>query len=337
MLPRLSVLLPYRNAEETLDECLLSICSQTFEDFELLAIDDASTDNSVHRLQAYAKSDPRIRSLENSRPGLVNALNLGLEQARSNIIVRMDADDRMRPERLHRQYRYLRANPEITLLGSQVRLFPDEQIAPGFREYITWQNRCLDQDSIAGDIYIESPFAHPSLAYRRDAVMKAGGYRHGDFPEDYELWLRLYRLGHRMAKLPEVLLEWRDSETRLSRTDPRCERRAFDRLRADYLARDPLLLKHRESLVIWGAGRKTRQRCRLLLEQGFRIKAWIDIDPKKIGNRIQGIEVRGPQWLQRNPRPFVLVYVNNHGARDLIGRELARMGYHRRRDYLMVG
>ena len=335
--PELSVLLPYRDAEQTLDDCLWSIRRQTLQHFEVLAINDVSRDNSVQRVLDHARSDPRIRLLDNPRPGLVNALNLGLEHSRSPLIARMDADDLMLPNRLDRQCTHLRDSPDLTLLGCQVRLFPEELIQQGLREYIQWQNSCLDPETIAAEIYIESPFAHPSLTFRRDAIRRAGGYRNGDFPEDYELWLRLHRLGHRMEKLPEVLLEWRDSETRLSRTDPRCGRAAFDRLRADYLARDPLVRSRRKELVIWGAGRKTRQRCNLLLEQGYEVSAWIDIDPRKIGNRLQGAQVHPPDWLWRLPRPFVLVYVNNHGARGLIGRELTKMGYRRRRDYLMVG
>ena len=90
--------------------------------------------------------------------------------------------------------------------------------------------------------------------YRRAAVVRAGGCRQGDFPEDYDLWLRLHQSGHRMAKLPVVLLDWRDSPARLSRTDPRCSREAFDRLRARYLAREPLLLngQRRNELVTGG-------------------------------------------------------------------------------------
>ena len=164
--------------------------------------------------------------------------------------------------------------------------------------------------------------------YRRAAVVRAGGCRQGDFPEDYDLWLRLHQSGHRMAKLPVVLLDWRDSPARLSRTDPRCNREAFDRLRARYLAREPLLLngQRRNEPVIWGAGRKTRKRCRLLMEQGFESRAWIDVDPRKIGNRINSVRVRRPDWLDRRPRPFVLVYVNNHGAREQIGEWVSALG-----------
>jgi cellulose synthase/poly-beta-1,6-N-acetylglucosamine synthase-like glycosyltransferase len=202
---------------------------------------------------------------------------------------------------------------------------------------VRWQNQCLSPGQIADHIYLESPLPHPSVMFRRRWIERVGGYRDGRFPEDYELWLRLHAAGCPMAKLPEVLLEWREGPERTSRRDPRYAREAFDRLRAEYLARDPRLLGRRGELVIWGAGRKTRKRCRQLLERGFAVQAWVDIDPRKIGNRLQGVPVVSPDWLRRRPRPFVLCYVSNHGARELIGRELHAMGYRRGRDYLAVG
>ncbi|RLJ17792.1 glycosyl transferase [bacterium endosymbiont of Escarpia laminata] len=337
LLIKLEIILPFRDAATTLDPCLDSIRQQTFRDFRLLAINDHSRDDSCSVVQQHANCDKRIRLLHNPHPGLVNALNFGLMQATSPLIARMDADDLMDQQRLQLQLDYLQQNKIITLVGCQVRLFPKNLIHAGYREYVRWQNQCLDPDEIAADIYIESPFAHPSVMFRRKAIIETGGYREGMFPEDYDLWFRLHRAGHRMAKLPQILLDWRESENRTSRQDPRCSREAFDWLRAHYLARDPLLLARRDELVIWGAGRKTRKRCQRLLEQGFQVKAWIDIDPRKIGNRLQGVPVVSPEWLLQESKPFVLVYVTNHGARDLIRQELEDMGYRRRVDYLMVG
>lgn len=336
-MPRLSIVLPFRNAGATLAECLDSIAAQSFDDFELLAVDDGSSDDSAALVRARASADARIRCLASPARGLVAALNHGLDVARAEIIVRMDADDRMHAERLARQYAHLEDNPRLALSASRVRAFPEELLTDGFREYLRWQNACVDARDVAAEIFVESPFAHPSVAFRRDAVRAAGGYRHGAFPEDYELWLRLHHRGHRMEKLPAVLLDWREYAERTSRTDPRYERAAFDRLRADWLARDPRLLARRGDFVIWGAGRRTRQRCALLLAQGFRPRAWVDIDPRKQGNRLDGVPVVAPAHLAATPRPFVLVYVTNHGARDAIAAALADMGYLRGLDWLAVG
>lgn len=336
-MPSLSILMPYRNAADTLGECLASIAAQSCGDYELLAVDDHSTDASAALLRAHAARDPRIRCLGSPARGLVAALNHGLAAARAGIVVRMDADDRMHPMRLALQLAQLRDDPGLTLSATRVRAFPEEHVQAGLREYLRWQNACLTAEDLAEEIYVEAPVAHPSVAFRRAPVLAAGGYRHGSFPEDYELWLRLHHLGHRMAKLPEVLLDWREYPQRTSRTDPRYGRAAFDRLRADYLARDPRVLARRDELVIWGAGRRTRRRCALLLGQGFRPRAFIDIDPRKIGGRLDGVPVHPPEVLAQGPRPFVLVYVTNHGARDEIAGHLAALDYRRGRDWLAVG
>ncbi len=334
--PLVSVLLPFRNASRTLSECLDSIRVQELEGFELLAIDDGSKDDSAQKVAQYAADNPDVRLLRPGRIGLVAALNLGLAEARAPLVARMDADDRMHPERLAAQKDILTGRADIALVGCQVRLFPGGQVRAGYQEYVRWQNGCLDPRDIADEIYVESPFAHPSVMFRRDAVLALGGYRDGDFPEDYDLWLRMHHAGLAMTKLPMALLDWRESPGRHSRRHPRYARAAFDRLRARYLARDRRLASRRP-LAYWGAGRKTRARARHLIECGFPPVAWIDIDPRKVGNRIWGAPVHPPNWLAREAKPFVLVYVANHGARDDIGTRLQEMGYERGQDYLMVG
>jgi glycosyltransferase involved in cell wall biosynthesis len=333
---RVSVVLPFRDAAATLPECLASITAQSLADFELLAIDDGSTDGSVHLVEQAARHDDRIRLLHTGGAGLVPALNLGLRTARSPLIARMDADDRMHPERLSVQLGFMQAHPEIVLAGCRVELFPEHALRKGMREYVRWQNDCLEPVDIAEEIYVESPFAHPSVMFRRDAVLRLGGYRDGMFPEDYDLWLRLHHAGHALVKLPETLLAWREGPGRASRVQPRYAREAFDALRAEYLARDRRLHSGRP-LAYWGAGRRTRARARKLIDKGFPPAVWIDIDPRKIGNRVQGAPVVPPHWLAGNKDAFVLVYVCNHGARELIGQDLREMGYRRGRDFLMVG
>lgn len=332
-----SILLPFHNAAATLAPCLHSIGCQTLNAFEVLALDDGSWDESADLIREWAQRDPRVRLLQPGRVGLVQALNLGIAAARSDLIARMDADDLMHPERLARQVAYLAAHPAVALIASRVELFPAEAVHVGYREYIRWQNSSLTPDEIANNIYIESPFAHPSVMFRRSAVDAVGGYRAGPFPEDYDLWLRMHAAGMPMARLPDVLLRWREWAERTSRTDPRYARSAFDQLRAHYLARDPRLHSGR-ALVIWGAGRKTRQRAQLLIAQGFPPKAWIDIDPNKIGQRVWGIPVQPPGWLAQHPRPYVLIYVTNHGARDEVIEPILRgLGYRVGQDYLAVG
>jgi glycosyltransferase involved in cell wall biosynthesis len=335
-IPAVSIILPFRNEAEHVAECLESIRVQTLEDWELLAIDDGSEDGSPRIVQAFAEGDARVRLIQPGRVGLVAALNRGIEEARAPLVARMDADDVMHADRLRAQVELLDEHPEIAIAGTRVELFPEERVGAGYREYARWQNGCVTPEEIAADVYVESPFAHPSVMARTEVLRRLGGYAEGPFPEDYELWLRMHADGCRMARVPRVLLAWRERPERTSRVDPRYARAAFDRLRARFLARDPRLLSGRE-IVIWGAGRKTRLRARHLMDEGVRPVAWIDIDPDKIGRAVWDLPVHPPAWLVRAPRPFVLVYVASHGARDIIAGRLAAMEYRQGVDWLAVG
>jgi glycosyltransferase involved in cell wall biosynthesis len=333
---RVSIVLPVFNAATTLPACVNSILAQTLNDWELIAVDDGSTDGSTEALKELQRCDERIRVLSPGRIGLVAAINLGHAAATTELIARMDADDIMHPDRLRKQSAYLKSHSGIAVLATRVRLFPDEAVEAGYREYVRWQNECLTPEQIAGNIYVESPLANPSVMWRRSVFERFGPYRNGAFPEDYEFWLRLHAAGIRMAKLPEILLDWRESPNRATRNDPRFSRDAFNHIRAEYLARDERLRSGRD-IVVWGAGRVTRQRVRLIEERGVTISAYVDIDPRKIGGSIDRAAVHAPEWLQQPVKPFVLVYVTNHGARDQIRRKLEQMEYRIADDFLCVG
>jgi glycosyltransferase involved in cell wall biosynthesis len=333
---KVSIVMPVRNAAATLAECLESIREQTEPDYELLIVDDGSTDHSAQIVELHARADSRIRLLTPGRIGLVAALNHGISESRAPLIARMDADDVMLADRLEHQIGFMEEHPDIAVAGSLVELFSSEAILAGYVEYVRWQNECVTSDDIAANIFVESPLPHPSVIMRRESLESAGGYRAGDFPEDYELWLRMHELGMKFGKVPRVLLRWREQAERASRTDPRYERTAFDRIRAEYLARDPRITKAAE-IVIWGSGRRTRQRAKFLIDRGVIPSSYIDIDPQKIGYTIDGIRVEPPESLKRSPRPFVLVYVTSHGAREVITSRLRGFGYAPAVDFLAVG
>lgn len=330
---KVSILMPVFNAQDTLAECVDSILQQSLQDFELIAVDDFSSDNSVKLLQSY--NDPRIRIISGKSKGIVAALNTGLANCRSDYVARMDADDVMHVERLQKQYDVMCNDAGITLCATQAKKFPEEIIRAGYIEYMHWQNACLTMQDIQNQIYIESPFAHPSVMFRKHRIVESGAYRDGEFPEDYELWLRLFHGGHKMMKLNDVLLDWRESDGRLSRTSSRYSDAAFEKLRADYLAKDIRLQGRR--IVLWGAGRKTRQRAQHVIDNGIAVFAWIDIDPNKIGNIYCGAKTFSPDWLlTHEEKPFVLNYVRNHGARGYCRDYLEAAGYVMGEDYLDV-
>lgn len=335
--PRVSILLPVRNGRATLARALDSIGGQTLPDWELVAIDDGSTDGTAEFLQAAARRDPRLRVVLRPAAGLVSSLNAGLAMARAPWIARMDADDEMLPTRLERQAEWLERHPAAGLVSCRVEFGGDRAAAAGYARHVSWINAQLTPEEMALRRFVEAPVAHPSVMFRREWVARHGGYREGDFPEDYELWLRWMEAGVVFHKVPEVLLRWHDPPGRLSRTDPRYGVMAFQAVKAAYLAR--WLARHVSSdreLWVWGAGRVTRRRLDPLLAEGLRPAGYVDIDPSKQGVHRDGRRVVDPGELPDRAQAFVLGCVGSVGAREQIDAFLRNAGWIEGSDYLFA-
>jgi glycosyltransferase involved in cell wall biosynthesis len=327
-MPAVSVLMPCYNAAGTLGEALDSLARQTFSDFEIIAVEDGSTDATPEILQSWANQDTRLQMISQPHSGIIPALTTGLRACQAPCIARMDTDDRCHPERFRRQVEFLHAHPGVAVVGCLVEGFPPGQERQGFRIYIDWLNSLVTDDDIRREMFIESPLAHPSVVFRRDAVMQAGGYQEHGWPEDYDLWLRLYLAGARFGKVPEVLLEWREHPERLTRTDPRYSLENFLRLKVHYLAQGPLL--ERQAVLIWGAGMVGRRLSKHLQRLGLPLAAFFDIDPRKIGRTRRGLPVLSPEelpaWWKRYQRPALLAAVGARGARQIIRHRLVNFG-----------
>jgi glycosyltransferase involved in cell wall biosynthesis len=334
-MPSVSVLLPCFNCAGTLSEALDSLERQTLEDYEVIAVDDGSSDGSLEILRAWERKDQRWRVLRQPHQGIIQALNAGLRECKATYVARMDADDRARPHRLERQVEYLRTHPETAVVSCLVEAFPPEEVRQGFRVYLGWLNSLVTDEDIRKQIFVESPLPHPSVTFRKDWVERSGRYEEHGWPEDYDLWLRLYLRGARFAKVPEVLLEWRESPTRLTRTDGRYSLENFLRAKAHYLVRGPL--DGKEAVLIWGAGMVGRRLSKHLEREGARLAAFVDIDPRKIGRTRRGLPIISPEelpgWWQSHPGPVVLAAVGARGARALIRERLEAMGLREGQDW----
>ena len=320
--------MPCYNAAETLEEALSSITRQTLEDFELVAVDDGSTDTSFVILQAWASNDRRIHPISLPHRGIVTALNTGLQACQAPYVARMDTDDRSHPKRLARQAAYLDAHPEVGVVSCCVVGFPEQEVRQGFRIYMDWLNALHTNEDIRREMFVESPLPHPSVTFRRDLINRVGGYQEHDWPEDYDLWLRLYLDEVLFSKLPEILLDWREHPDRLSRTDSRYSLENFLRAKAFYLARGPLA--NRDAIILWGAGMIGRRLSKHLDRQGVPLVAFVDIDPTKIGHTLRRLPIIPPEHLlhcwQRHQYPALLATVGARGARQLIRQRLDAFG-----------
>ena len=342
-MPRVSVVMPVFNAAATVWRAVESVRTQIFADWELIVIDDGSADGTRDILAEIARNEPRVRILARRHEGLVAALNAGLELARGEFVARMDADDESHPERLDAQVAFLAAeeNRDVGVAGCLVEFGGDRAAGAGYALHVEWLNSLVSAEEIALNRFVESPLAHPSVMFRRELVQRHGGYRAGDFPEDYELWLRWSAAGVRIAKVPRVLLTWHDAPGRLSRRDARYAPEAFFRMKAEWIARWLAVegVGAERKIFVWGAGRHTRKRAAHLTAHGVTIAGYIDVDAKKTGRGLggTGVPVLAEDALPDVGEIFVLSYVTTRGARDYNRGKLTARGYVEGRDFLMCG
>jgi len=327
-MPKVSILMPCYNVAATLNETLESIRVQSFTDFEVVAVDDGSEDSTPEMLEKWAKVDERFRPKHLEHGGIIHALNSGMEACQGKYIARMDADDLMYPQRLGKQAAYLDAYPNVTLVSSLVEGFPKKRLREGFGIYIEWLNTLVSHEDICREMFVESPICHPTVMVRKEALVKLGGYEERGWPEDYDLWLRMYLAGRIFAKVPEVLMSWREHPKRLTRTDSRYSVENFIRAKAHYLPQGPL--KGRDAVIVWGAGMMGRRMSKHLVREGVPLTAFVDIDPKKIGRTLRGLPIISPEglmdWWGKYERPALLAAVGARGARALIRERLKGFG-----------
>lgn len=337
-LPRVSVLMPCYNAAGTLAEALETLASQTLPDFEIIAVDDGSTDSTRGILENWAGRDPRMSVLVRPHRGIIPALNDGLAACRAPLVVRMDADDRCHPLRLERQVAWMDEHPPVAAAGCLVKGFPETEVRLGFRIYLEWLNSLVTDEQIRREIFVESPLAHPSVIFRKDWVERAGQYQDHGWPEDYDLWLRLYLQGARFGKVAEVLVEWREAPQRLTRCDSRYSVENFLRAKAHYLQRGPL--SGSDAVFIWGAGMMGRRLGKQLQRVEAPLVAFFDIDPRKIGSTRRGLPILPPAellpWLARYHHPVVLAAVGARGARQIVRQRLNGFGLLEGQDWWSV-
>lgn len=194
------------NSEKYLEQCLKSILSQTYGDFEVQIIDDNSNDSTVNIIKKYSKIDSRIKLLEvNSiNKGLTVNLNKLLMSTTTEYIARMDSDDIMHPNRLESQLNFLESNREISIVGSYAQEIDEEGNFGRLRRVPIYHNQIFKViDKI-------NPLIHPSIMFKREEIIKIGGYNENyRFAQDYELWYRSIANDLKIENIPKPLLFYR--------------------------------------------------------------------------------------------------------------------------------
>jgi hypothetical protein len=245
----------------------------------------------------------------------------------------MDGDDISHPQRLAIQVGMMAEDPEIGLLACSFRHFPRHELRSGMLGYEKWQNSLHTHGAIIADIFVESPFVHPGVMFRKKLVTAVDGYREMGWAEDYDLWLRLAASGVRFARTCKPLLFWRDRQERATRTMTEYSLEAFRSCKLHHLQAG--FLAGVDKVILAGAGKEGRAWRKVLADKGIEVSTWVDVDPRKIGRLLHGVMVVSPQEVSP-ANGKLLITVGTRGARTGIRHWADNAGFQDGVDYVCV-
>ena len=308
--PLVSIIVPCKNAGAYLDECLSSIIAQTYINWEVIIIDDHSTDNSWTTLQIWANKHISIKPLRNNQRGIISALRLAYSNSKGDLITRMDADDIMTPNKLDIMVSQLIDHGSGNIATGKVEYFRnDRPLGNGYLRYANWLNFLSSKGSNLDEVYKECVIASPCWMLYRDDLDAIGAFESDVYPEDYDLVFRMYQ--HRLKVLPcneEILHLWRDHGSRASRNDDNYKDNRFLELKVDYLLK--IDFKNDIPLVLWGAGRKAKTIAKILISKEIKFK-WITDNEKKIGHEVYGVIISATSILFDLDKTQIILTVAN--------------------------
>ena len=326
-----SILTPFKNTEAYLADCITSILQQTYSHWELIIIDDASTDASYELVNAFAEKDPRIKLFKNTGNGIIDALRLALKHSKGQFITRMDSDDVMLPNKLAVLVHNLKTFGEKHVAIGLVSYFSAVGVGEGYKSYETWLNNLTKSGRNYDEIYKECVIPSPCWMVYKNDLMACDAFNPNLYPEDYDLTFRFYK--HRYTCIPcdKVLHKWRDYSTRTSRTHVHYAQNHFTALKLHhFLAID---YKPEKTLTIWGAGTKGKIMANILIEKNIPFE-WICDNPKKIGKAIYGKTLMEFQALSKLKNTQSIITVANKTAQKEIRQYLESLNLEPIKDYV---
>ena len=313
--PLISILMPYKNTARFLEACVNSILDQHYTHWELLAINDHSTDQSQEILQAYAKKDQRIHLSLNSGQGIIPALRTAYEMSSGAFITRMDSDDIMSLDKLQSLLSGLESHGKGHVALGKVKYFSDRGISDGYSRYERWINGLTEKGANFHEIYKECVIPSPCWMVYREDLDLCGAFTPDRYPEDYDLTFRFYEQGLKCIPCKDTLHLWRDYDTRTSRTSEHYAQNYFLQIKLHYFLK--LDYDSSRPLVIWGAGFKGKTLVKGLLQRELTL-IWLCDNPKKIGKRIYEQPLLHYTKLAELEKPQSIISVANESAQEEI-------------------
>ncbi|NND95189.1 MAG: glycosyltransferase [Flavobacteriales bacterium] len=282
--------MPVFNAAPFLYDCLSSIQAQSYSHWELIAVNDFSTDESKQILIDFAQKDERIQILNNRAKGIIPALRVAYTESKGAYITRMDADDLMFTHKLES---LLAITEHRTIATGKVKYFRDlEDLGAGYARYADWLNMLIDTGSHWNSIYQECVIPSPAWMITRRTLESIGAFDSHRYPEDYDLVFRCYEAGLEVRTTPDIIHSWRDHPQRASRNDPNYKDNRFLDIKLKYFME--IDFEPERPLVLWGAGKKGKSIAKYFVDHTVEF-IWITENQKKLqapiyGKKLQGID-----------------------------------------------
>ena len=311
----ISILIPFKNTQDYIGECLQSIINQTYNDWELIIIDDSSTDNSYNIVNAFAEKHSNITLLKNNGSGIIDALNLAFKHSKGEFITRMDSDDIMDEDKLKTLHNNLITNGKNHIATGLVSYFSAKGISDGYKKYEQWLNMLTKNGNNYNEIYKECVIPSPCWMLHREDLEAINAFNTNRYPEDYDLTFRCYQANYKIIPSNKILHYWRDYGTRASRTDANYAENSFIDIKTHYFLK--LNYNNKKPLVIWGAGKKGKSIAKKLQENNIPFY-WVCDNHKKIGKHIYNVEMKPFQHIATLTNPQIIVSVANSIEQDTI-------------------
>lgn len=280
---KVSILIPFKNTENYLNECLDSIVKQTYVNWEVICVNDHSIDSSLEIANKFALSNPKIKVVNNKGNGLIDALKTAYNLSTGNLITRMDSDDIMLSNKISSMAEDLLNFGAGHIALGMVKYFSEKELGNGYKNYETWLNSLTSKGLNFNEIYKECVIPSPCWMVHREDLEKVNNFESKIYPEDYDLAFRFYQIGLKCIKSNKVLHMWRDYPNRTSRTNSNYADNSFLKLKINYFLK--LSYNENKKLVVWGAGKKGKKVASILNELKVSF-LWVCDNPKKIGKKI---------------------------------------------------
>lgn len=307
--PLVSIVMAIKDTAIYLPECLDSILAQTYPNWELIAVNDHSTDETPQILEAYAKKDSRIRVYHSDTPKLIPTLQYGYRYVNGTLINRMDSDDRMPDYKLEVLVNeWLKYGKGTVIAGGTEHFVEDGEVGEGFLKYERWLNAVAKNGTHYQEIYRECVIPSHCWLIHKDDFDAVDAFNPLVYPEDYDLCFRFYRKKLKVIGIDKILHHWRDRSNRISRTwDEYKDNRYFElKLRFFYeLDRD-----RERPLVLWGAGRNGKDMARLIQSYNDEFY-WVCDNENKIGKDIYGVRMHHFSQVLALKQPQLMIVVSS--------------------------